>query len=125
MYSVWRAGGLSPRIVEQKRRTLAIGEGVPVNVPKLWNGSGKFEMSAKTLKARLMREPFPDDMQMIFHRPRLGTANINTLPLSAFFTTNLNVHSFLGHYSDNYVNEGETTISGRAECHLVKLVGVC
>jgi hypothetical protein len=82
-------------------------------------------MSAKTLKARLMGQPFTDEMEMLFHCSRPRTANVNALPLPAFLATNLNVHSSLSHYSDNYANDGETTISGRTKCRLVKLVGVC
>jgi hypothetical protein len=74
------------------KSSLAIGERIPVNIPKLGHRSGKFEMPAETLKAWFMGQPFSDQVEIIFHRFALGVAEINLTSLSTLFTTNLNVH---------------------------------
>jgi hypothetical protein len=74
------------------KSSLAIGERVPVNIPKLGNRGGKFEVPAETLKAWLMGQPFSDQVEIIFHGLALGSAEINLTSLSTLFTTNLNVH---------------------------------
>jgi hypothetical protein len=74
------------------KSSLAIGKRVPVNIPKLGNRGGKFEVPAETLKAWLMGQPFSDPVEIIFYGFALGSAEINLTSLSALFTTNLNVH---------------------------------
>jgi hypothetical protein len=75
------------------RSELAIGESIPVNIPKLWNRCGEFEMSAETLEAGLVGQALTDKVEIFFHGLALRVSEINLSALSTFFTTNLNVHN--------------------------------
>jgi hypothetical protein len=49
-------------------------------------------MATETLEAWFMGQPFSDQMEIVLHRLALGGSEVYLASLSAFFTTNLNVH---------------------------------
>ena len=66
-----------------------------MDFPKLRQRRGEFKMTAKTLKAGLMRETLTQEMEMLFEigpTCPMWRAYIHPVPLAAFLTTDINVH---------------------------------
>jgi hypothetical protein len=66
-----------------------------MDFPKMREWWGKFEVSAKTLKARLMRKSFLQEVEVVFDDPARWCANIQALPPATFLTAYIDVHVLL------------------------------